>query len=65
MALYGFSLSLPTIVNNMGFTAAQAQGLSAPPYVFASFCVVASGLFSDRYRLRACTVIFPSIFAFM
>jgi len=65
IALYGFSLSLPTIVKNMGFTAADAQGLSAPPYIFASLCVVASGLFSDKYRLRACTVIVPSIFAFM
>lgn len=65
MALYGFALSLPTIVLNMGFTAAAAQGLSAPPYVFASFCVVASGLFSDRYRMRAATVIFPSMVAFV
>lgn len=65
MALYGFSLSLPTIVKNMGFTAADAQGLSAPPYIFASICVVASGFFSDRYRLRACTIAFPSLFAFM
>ncbi|OCF75005.1 hypothetical protein I204_03853 [Kwoniella mangroviensis CBS 8886] len=61
IALYGFSLSLPTIVKNMGFTAANAQALSAPPYVFAAFCVVASGLFSDKYRLRAATVVFPSI----
>jgi MFS family permease len=65
MALYGFSLSLPTIVKNMGFTAANAQGLSAPPYIFASVCVVASGFFSDRYRMRACTVAFPSLFAFV
>lgn len=65
MALYGFSLSLPTIVRNMGFTAADAQGLSAPPYIFASFCVVASGFFSDRYRLRAATVAIPSLVAFM
>lgn len=81
MALYGFSLSLPTIVKNMGFTAADAQvglalssvrvaeltlqGLSAPPYVFASICVVASGFFSDKYRLRAATIIVPSFFAFV
>ncbi|WRT63104.1 uncharacterized protein IL334_000007 [Kwoniella shivajii] len=65
IALYGFSLALPTIVKNMGFTAANAQALSAPPYVFAAFCVVGSGLFSDRYRLRAATVIFPSIIGFI
>ncbi|WVW80169.1 hypothetical protein I302_102146 [Kwoniella bestiolae CBS 10118] len=65
IALYGFSLSLPTIVKNMGFTAANAQALSAPPYVFAAFCVVASGLFSDRYRMRAATVVFPSIVGFI
>nr|XP_018264739.1 uncharacterized protein I303_02918 [Kwoniella dejecticola CBS 10117]OBR86897.1 hypothetical protein I303_02918 [Kwoniella dejecticola CBS 10117] len=65
IALYGFSLSLPTIVKNMGFTAANAQALSAPPYVFAAFCVVGSGLFSDRYRQRAATVVFPSIIGFV
>jgi hypothetical protein len=65
IALYGFSFALPTIVKNMGFTAANAQALSAPPYVFAAFCVVGSGLFSDKYRLRAATVIVPSIFGFM
>nr|XP_019012051.1 uncharacterized protein I206_02889 [Kwoniella pini CBS 10737]OCF50832.1 hypothetical protein I206_02889 [Kwoniella pini CBS 10737] len=64
IAVYGFSLSLPTIVKNMGFTAANAQALSAPPYVFAAFCVVGSGLFSDKYRLRAATVVFPSIVGF-
>ena len=65
MAVYGFAFALPTIVKNMGFTAANAQALSAPPYVFAAFCVVASGLFSDKYRLRAATVVVPSFFSFM
>jgi hypothetical protein len=40
VAVYGLSFTLPTIIDNMGFTAANAQLLSIPPYVFACFCVI-------------------------
>ncbi|ORY30195.1 major facilitator superfamily domain-containing protein [Naematelia encephala] len=65
VAAYGLSFTLPTIVKNMGFSAARAQGLSAPPYVFACFCVLLSGWFSDRYRMRMWSTALPSAVAFI
>ncbi|KAK4686269.1 hypothetical protein P7C73_g3857, partial [Tremellales sp. Uapishka_1] len=53
LSIYGLSLSLPTIVLNMGFSAGRAQALSAPPYVFAVFSTVFAGWLADRFRTRA------------
>ena len=60
-AIYGFALTLPTIVNNMGFSAANAQALSALPYVFAVLCLLPCGYYSDKYRARMWSVVIPSI----
>jgi hypothetical protein len=65
IAVYGLSFTLPTIMNNMGFSAANAQALSAPPYVFAGFCTVLSGWYSDKYRQRMGAVTIPAAVAFM
>ncbi|WVQ83730.1 hypothetical protein IAT38_005874 [Cryptococcus sp. DSM 104549] len=65
VAVYGLSFTLPTIISNMGFTAANAQALSAPPYVFASLCVVASGWFSDKYQMRMWAMVIPSAVGFV
>ncbi|PMD36045.1 MFS general substrate transporter [Hyaloscypha variabilis F] len=48
----GLSNFLPTIVADMGYTSANAQGLTAPPY-FAAFvlCVIVAFV-SDRYGMR-------------
>jgi len=43
---------LSTILEGMGFTSIHAQGLSAPPYLFASFVVLAIGHLSDRFQQR-------------
>jgi MFS family permease len=50
--VYAVALFTPSIVNNLGFTAADAQLLTAPPFVIGCICTVAVGIFSDRYRLR-------------
>ena len=49
---------LPTILNDMGYTSINAQGLSAPPY-FASFllCITAA-VISDRWGGRGLVVAF-------
>jgi hypothetical protein len=65
VAVYGLSFTLPTIIANMGFTAANAQLLSIPPYVFACFCVILSGWWSDKYRLRMWSTVIPSAVGFM
>lgn len=50
--VYAFSLFLPTIINDLGYQAAQAQLLSAPPYVAGCFCTVIIGIISDKYKSR-------------
>lgn len=39
-SLYAFSLFLPSIINQLGYTATKAQLLSVPPYAVA--CVMVS-----------------------
>ncbi|KAI1411035.1 MFS general substrate transporter [Hypoxylon sp. FL1857] len=54
---------LPTILQNMGFTAINAQGLSAPPY-FLSFivCIVTTWI-ADKTRQRGLMIIGLSLLA--
>ncbi|KAF4126519.1 Major Facilitator Superfamily [Geosmithia morbida] len=57
MPLYSFSLFLPTIIQNMSFTTADAvvrnQLLSVPPYALAAIVTVVVGFWSDRSGRRA------------
>lgn len=47
---------LPTILREMGFTAINAQGLTAPPF-FASFLVtIATTWVADRLQQRGLTI---------
>ncbi|KAK3375649.1 high-affinity nicotinic acid transporter [Lasiosphaeria ovina] len=50
--IYSFSLFLPTIIKNMGYTANNAQLMSVPPYVCACFFTIAASWFADRRRQR-------------
>jgi MFS family permease len=43
---------LPTILQGMGYTSINAQGLSAPPYVAAFFCTLFFSWLSDRIAQR-------------
>ncbi|PGG99081.1 hypothetical protein AJ80_09413 [Polytolypa hystricis UAMH7299] len=52
---------LPSILEDMGFTAIHAQGLSAPPY-FLSFVVsIVTPWIADRYQQRGLTIIVLSL----
>lgn len=52
---------VPTIVNAMGYSSINAQGLTAPIY-FASFlCCVAAAFISDRYQKRAFVIAISAI----
>jgi len=50
--VYAFSLFLPTIINDLGYQAAQAQLLSTPPYIAGCICTVIIGIISDKYKSR-------------
>jgi retrograde regulation protein 2 len=52
---------LPTILESMGFTSINAQGLTAPPY-FASFLVtIATTWIADRLQQRGLMIAFLSL----
>lgn len=52
IAVQSISLFMPTILNDMGYTAIQAQLHSVPPYVTACALSIAVAFMSDRTRRR-------------
>ncbi|KAH8588835.1 major facilitator superfamily domain-containing protein [Bisporella sp. PMI_857] len=52
----GLSNFLPTIVQNLGYTSIQAQGLTAPPYLAAFILCVLVAFCSDKYGNRGFVV---------
>lgn len=50
--VYSFSLFLPTIIRNMGFSSTQAQLMSVPPYAAGCVVTIAAGFFADRSKRR-------------
>ena len=50
--VYAFSLFLPTIISDLGYTAAQAQLLSTLPYIAGCISTVIIGIISDKYKSR-------------
>ncbi|QSZ33625.1 hypothetical protein DSL72_005193 [Monilinia vaccinii-corymbosi] len=54
---------LPTILNEMGFSAINAQGLSAPPYFLAFLVVILSTYIADRTQQRGYVIMFLSVIA--
>jgi cyanate permease len=61
-ALYAFSLFLPTIIKQLGYTSTKAQLLSVPPYAVAAVVTITVGFIADRTRQRGFCNIFISIF---
>ncbi|KAI9850315.1 MAG: hypothetical protein M1838_005875 [Thelocarpon superellum] len=52
VALYAFSLFLPTIIKDLGYTANKAQLLSVPPYAAAAILTISVGYLADRTGQR-------------
>ncbi|KIJ05918.1 hypothetical protein PAXINDRAFT_62656, partial [Paxillus involutus ATCC 200175] len=50
-------LFTPTIINELGFSAARAQLLSVPPFVAGCLFTIPVGIYSDKHRLRGPYVI--------
>ena len=53
LPLYTLSLFLPTIIRDMGWTAAQSQLLTIPPYACATLFTIFWAILSERYKKRA------------
>ncbi|KAK7467500.1 hypothetical protein VKT23_004554 [Stygiomarasmius scandens] len=62
LPLYTLSLFLPTIIKDLGFTAANAQLLSVPPYALATILTLTTAILSQRFSLRAPFIIGSSLF---
>ncbi|KAF9267164.1 MFS transporter [Marasmius fiardii PR-910] len=52
VSLYSYSLFLPTIIAGLGYSGAQAQLRTVPPYVPAAVLTVMVALMSDRLQWR-------------
>lgn len=53
LPLYTLSLFLPTIIKELGYSAAKAQLLSVPPYAVAFFLTIGVAIASEKTRSRA------------
>ncbi|KAI8935512.1 hypothetical protein NX059_008083 [Plenodomus lindquistii] len=60
LPLYTLSLFLPTIINDMGYTAAQSQLLTIPPYAVATIFTIFWAILSERYAKRGLFIIATS-----
>ena len=60
---YSFSLFLPTIIAELGFSNSTAQLLSVPPNAIACAFAILAGILSDRVRARGSFVLAGSIAA--
>ena len=52
---------LPTIIEAMGFTSVNAQGLSAPPYFVAFIVTISSAWYADRIQQRGLVIVILSL----
>ena len=53
LPIYTLSLFLPTIIKDLGYSAAQAQLLSTPPNVFAFITTMVAAVFAEKTKRRA------------
>jgi len=50
--IYAIALFLPTIIHSLGYSAADAQLLTIPPFVAGCIITISVGYFSDKYNFR-------------
>jgi sugar phosphate permease len=55
--VYAIALFSPTIINELGFSAANAQLLSVPPFVAGCVFTIMVGIYSDKHKIRGPYVI--------
>lgn len=53
LPLYTLSLFLPTIIKELGYTAARAQLFTVPPYAVATILTITVAIASEKLKLRA------------
>jgi nitrate/nitrite transporter NarK len=63
LPLYTLSLFLPTIIKDLGYTAAQAQLMTIPPYAIATVVTVLVAMASEKFKTRSWFIIGSSAWA--
>ncbi|KAH7311927.1 MFS nicotinic acid transporter-like protein [Rhexocercosporidium sp. MPI-PUGE-AT-0058] len=63
LPLYTLSLFLPTIIKQLGYTSAEAQLLTVPPYAVATILTVIIAILSEKTKKRAPFILASSSFA--
>ncbi|KAJ4299257.1 hypothetical protein N0V90_004501 [Kalmusia sp. IMI 367209] len=53
VGVYGFTATVPTVINQLGYSAANAQLLTIPIYVFASIMTIIFAWWSDHIQTRS------------
>ncbi|KAK3674519.1 hypothetical protein LTR78_005605 [Recurvomyces mirabilis] len=61
VAFSSLPVFLPTILEEMGFSGVNAQGLSAPPYFLSWILTIATTYIADRSQQRGLTIIVMSL----
>lgn len=51
--MYGFTATVPAVINGLGYTSAQAQLLTIPIYVFAMILTLVFAWWSDKVEQRS------------
>ncbi|KAJ5690847.1 hypothetical protein N7462_005239 [Penicillium macrosclerotiorum] len=63
LPLYTLSLFLPTIIKELGYSAAEAQLLTVPPYAIATIMTIGVAVLSEKWKRRAPFIIGSSTIA--
>jgi MFS family permease len=63
VAFSSMPVFLPTVIRDMGWESITAQGLSAPPYLFAFVIVLTTAYYSDRLQSRSTFIMLHSLLA--
>ncbi|CAH0003311.1 unnamed protein product [Clonostachys byssicola] len=58
---YGLKFTMPQIMKNMGYTSANAQLLTIPPYFLGACSAYVSARFADRYKWRMPSIVGPQL----
>ncbi|KIW29614.1 uncharacterized protein PV07_05417 [Cladophialophora immunda] len=63
LPLYTLSLFLPTIIKSLGYSSAEAQLMTIPPYAIAFFLTIGLAVLSERYCRRTPFILMSSSLA--
>jgi cyanate permease len=58
---YAMKFTMPQIIKNMGYTSANAQLLTMPPYAVGAISAYGFSIFADRYSWRMPFIVAPQL----